>query len=675
MFDGFVRVAAVTPEIRVANCRYNREKIDEAVGLAAAAGAKIICLPELCLTAYTCGDLFLQERLLEDARVALVWLVKRSAGRQETVIVGLPFAHRGKLYNVAAVYGNGELLAIIPKTYIPNYGEFYELRHFQPYSPKTGVEYPCLRVLCDDGSVFEEIVAFGTGFLFSCREDPRLIFSVELCEDLWVAQPPSVDCARAGANIIFNLSASNETIGKAAYRRELVKQQSARLLCAYVYADAGFGESSTDLIFAGHNIIAENGRILRESRLFEDGMILSDIDIDGIEHDRRYRNTFMPLPGESMFEGHPGATFSVIGAGDERAFQSSTLLRWVDPHPFVPSSALKREARCEEILLMQSVALAKRLLHTKAKTAVIGISGGLDSTLALLVTARAMERLGRRRDEIVAVTMPAFGTTAQTKGNAQKLCAALGITLREIDITDSTAEHLKTIGHDLAEHNVVFENAQARIRTLVLMDLANKYGGIVIGTGDLSELALGWATYNGDHMSMYGVNAGVPKTLVRHIIDYAAEAEEGLQKVLHDILDTPVSPELLPPDAGGISQKTEEIIGPYELHDFFLYHMIRWGRKPAGILALAVKAFGWEEADREGQNRTEQNRTGSVASYDRATILKWLKVFYRRFFASQFKRSALPDGPKIGSVSLSPRGDWRMPSDAEVQGWLAELDT
>ncbi|MDR0817014.1 MAG: NAD(+) synthase [Clostridiales Family XIII bacterium] len=746
MLDGFVRVAAVTPEVRVADCLFNADRIDEATRAAADKGAKIIVFPELSVTGYTCGDLFLQDTLLDAAKRSLLRLVRASGGIDAVIVVGLPLVFGGKLYNVAAVYSDGELLGFVPKTHIPNYGEFYELRHFTP----AGAENAYLSVSLpetddadedddeddddrpdkpyalniteflrtgrfpgendfddedeleiefdvDDDDDYED-VPFGTNLLFRCEERPELAFAAEICEDLWAPDPPSVHHALSGALIIVNLSAGNETIGKAAYRRLLTGSQSGRLVCGYIYANAGFGESSTDMVFSGHSLISENGVLLAEAKPFAQTsdraqIVIADIDIKGLQRDRRYLSSYkQTAPGDSEYEE---IVFS-LDFDDEPEYErggkvipfaldkrsgtepKQTLYRYVAPHPFVPSDPAKRAGLCEEILNMQSSGLARRIMHTDAESAVVGISGGLDSTLALIVTARAMRLTGRPPESIVAVTMPGFGTTDQTKDNAHKLCRALGIPLREIDITASVTEHLKAIDHELTEHDVVFENAQARIRTLVLMDLANKTRGLVVGTGDLSELALGWATFNGDHMSMYGVNAGVPKSLVRHIIKYAADTASGdtaadLSGVLLDIIDTPVSPELLPPDDDGITQKTEEIIGPYELHDFFLYHMLRWGRRPSLILELAKIAFKDQGKQDHNDDVSDKSYHGKGA-YTDDEILHWLKLFYQRFFRSQFKRSTLPDGPKIGSVTLSPRGDWRMPSDAEVSEWLRDLE-
>jgi NAD+ synthase (glutamine-hydrolysing) len=631
VLDGYVRVAAATPLIRVADCAYNAERILSLMTRAAEDGVKLLCLPELCVTGYTCGDLFLQDTLLEEASDALSYLVEKSSEIPVITVAGAPLSHAGKLFNTAAVFGCGKLLCFVPKTYVPNYGEFYELRHFSP----APAEMTAVRFRGRD-------VPFGVRSIFRCDDERSFKFAVEICEDLWVPSPPSCSHAMAGAAVILNLSASDETIGKAAYRRALAAGQSARLVCGYVYADAGHGESSNDMVFAGHNFICENGEVLSESPPFKDGWAAAEIDLCAIEHDRRRINTWGSHSG-----GYAEISFSL----DVR---TRSLRRRVDPHPFVPGDENEKNLRCEAILDMQAAGVGKRVEHTAAKTAVIGISGGLDSCLALLVTARAFAKLNRPMSDIIAVTMPCFGTTSRTRSNAMRLCEAIGIKCREINITDSVRGHLKDIGASEEVRDVVYENAQARVRTLVLMSLANQSGGIVIGTGDLSELALGWATYNGDHMSMYGVNAGVPKTLVRHIVKYVADETPQLSDVLRDILATPVSPELLPPSGDDISQQTEDIVGPYELHDFFLYHVVRWGRRPARVFAMCELAF--------------------AGSYSPDVILKWLRVFYRRFFAQQFKRSCLPDGPKIGSVTLSPRGDWRMPSDADSAAWLKELD-
>ncbi|MDR3279106.1 MAG: NAD(+) synthase [Synergistaceae bacterium] len=631
--DGYVRVAAATPSVHVADCGYNAGQILSLVERASERGVRALCLPELSITGYTCGELFLQETLLREARDALSRLVLGSACFQVIVMVGLPLVYGEKLYNVAAVFCGGRILGFVPKSHIPNYGEFYELRHFSP-------SFHDVRMVDFGGNK----VPMGTRMLFRCDSEPDLKIAAEICEDLWVPSPPSVEHAAAGATVIANLSASDEVIGKAAYRRMLAASQSGRLVCAYLYASAGEGESTTDMVFAAHNLVCENGTVLSESRPFGDGWAESEVDLRALEYDRRRMNTWGGAADKLPYEV---VDFTLDSSVCE-------LRRYIDPHPFVPGDARIRNERCEAILDAQVSGLAKRLDHTAAKTAVIGVSGGLDSCLALLVTARAMTRLNRSLKDIAALTMPCFGTTGRTRSNAHALCEALGVVCGDIDISDAVKIHLRDIGVPESSRDVVYENAQARVRTLVLMDIANESGGIVVGTGDLSELALGWSTYNGDHMSMYGVNAGVPKTLVRHIVRYVADTTPELSGVLEDILETPVSPELLPPSGGDISQRTENIIGPYELHDFFLYHAVRWGRSPASIYELAGIAFSGE--------------------YESGVILKWLRVFYKRFFASQFKRSCLPDGPKIGSVSLSPRGDWRMPSDAVCRAWSDELD-
>lgn len=628
MHDGFIRVAAATPRIQVADCTYNRDRILEMIRQAAADHVQVIVLPELCLTGYTCSDLFLSRTLLDAARRALHNLVEASRGLDILCAVGLPMASGSALYNVAAVFQNGRLLGFVPKYQIPNYSEFYEARHFSP-GPAD-----------DTLSFAGEEVPFGRNLLFCCRELPDLRLAVEICEDLWIAHSPSIDHAAAGATVILNLSASDETVAKAAYRRMLVQSHSGRLVCAYVYADAGEGESSTDLVFAGHNLIYENGRRLAESALFSNGLTVADVDVQLLTQERRRMNTFPDSSGCS----HRLIPFSLT-------LRDLDLRRPVAAQPFVPADRQDLAERCEEILSLQAMGLKKRLAHTGCKNAVIGLSGGLDSTLALLVTARAFDSLHLDRKGILAVTMPGFGTTGRTRQNAVDLASSLGVALREIPISEAVHVHFRDIGHDETRHDVTYENAQARERTQILMDLANQNGGLVIGTGDLSELALGWATYNGDHMSMYGVNSSIPKTLVRHLVRYAAnQSDPGLRDTLLDVLDTPVSPELLPPEEGEIAQKTEHIVGPYELHDFFLYYLVRYGFTPSKIKRLALLAF--------------------AGQYDAESIDKWLKVFIRRFFAQQFKRSCLPDGPKVGSVTLSPRGDWRMPSDAVARLWL-----
>ena len=635
MKDGFIKVAAGTPDIKVADCEYNRAEITALIDKAYAAGVRILALPELCITGYTCQDLFFQQALLDGALNALREITEHTAGSDMLISVGCPLRFRGELYNCAVVLKDGKILGVVPKKFLPNYNEFYEKRHFTA-APEGQF----------DIELFGESVPFGLGLLFECRTMPELVFAAELCEDLWAAEPPSISLALGGATIIANLSASNETIGKDMYRRELVNSQSARLLCGYVYASAGSGESTQDLVFGGHDIIAENGIILAESKLYSTGLTVTEIDVQKLASERR-RNT--------SFTGgiRPGMRHIPF----DMEVRSTELTRIVRRTPFVPNTAAETDKRCEDILTMQAHGLEKRIRHTNAKTLVIGISGGLDSTLALLVCVEAMKLLGRPASDILAVTMPCFDTTKRTRSNAERLCELLGTQLRIIDIAASVKQHFRDIGHDESNHNVVYENGQARERTKILMDLANAENGMVVGTGDLSELALGWATYNGDHISMYGVNASVPKTLVRHIVKYYAGTVENaeLREVLMSIFDTPVSPELLPADENGnIAQITEDLVGPYELHDFFLYNGIRWCFPPKKVFRLAEYAF--------------------AGSYDRDTILKWLRTFYRRFFSQQFKRSCLPDGVKVGSVTLSPRGDWRMPSDASSALWLKELE-
>ena len=634
MKDGFIRVAAATPDIRVADCPYNARSVICKMQQAAEAGARLLVLPELCLTGYTCGDLFGQRTLLQGAKAALHLCCEASRGLSLLVLAGLPLEWNGKLFNCAAVIWEGDVLGFVPKTHLPNYGEFYEKRHFTPAPPENG--------LADWQG---RPVPFGTRLLFQAAELPEFTLAAEICEDLWCPGPPSGRHAAAGATVIANLSASDETVGKAAYRRGLVCGQSARLLCAYLYAGAGNGESTSDMVFAGHNLIAENGALLAESPLFQNGLICSELDLQRLTSERQ-RNTTFPLPEGA---GYETVRFSM-------PLCQTPLTRFVSPAPFVPSDPADREQVCRTILDIQARGLARRLEHTHSAKAVIGVSGGLDSTLATLSAARALRLLGRNAQDLVAVTMPCFGTTHRTRRNAEVLSQCLGAELLTVDITAAVRQHFSDIGQSEDRHDVAYENAQARERTQVLMDIANRLGGLVVGTGDLSELALGWATYNGDHMSMYGVNASVPKTLIRYLIQYEAEQtkDPGLQKVLLDILDTPVSPELLPARDGKISQVTEDIVGPYELHDFFLYYTVRWGFSPKKVFRLALRAF--------------------AGAYSGETILHWLSVFFRRFFSQQFKRSCLPDGPKIGSVTLSPRGDWRMPSDAVASLWLSEID-
>ncbi len=639
MKHGFIRVAAATPVIKVADCEYNTGKIIELINQAEQLGTKLVVFPELCITGYTCGDLFLQDTLLDGAINSVKNIVKYTEGKELLVVVGFPFAAFGKLYNTAAVIQGGKLLGIIPKMNIPNYTEFYEARHFTP-----GILEP--EPVDFDG----EEVLFGSRLLFKCSNLPEFVLGIEICEDLWIPKPPSIEHCIAGATVIANLSASDELTGKDAYRRELVKSHSARLICGYLYSDAGEGESTTDVVFAGHNLIAENGLMLAEANTFENGIISSEIDLGKLKNERRRMNSYY---------SHNSIPYHIItfsfGKGDQE-LPEIPLTRYIDPSPFVPSVKADRDKRCKDILNIQAIGLKTRLAHIGTKCAVLGISGGLDSTLALLVTYKAFNMLGLDKKGIIAVTMPCFGTTDRTYHNAVTLAHCLGVTLKEIPIREAVELHFRDIEHDRNKHDLTFENSQARERTQVLMDLAGKYNGFVVGTGDMSELALGWATYNADHMSMYGVNSSVPKTLVRYLVSYYADTVEDkkLQEVLADVLDTPVSPELLPPSEGEITQKTEDIVGPYELHDFFLYYILRFGFKPTKVYRLAKEAFS--------------------DSYTDEIILKWLKVFYRRFFSQQFKRSCLPDGPKVGSVSVSPRGDLRMPSDASAVLWMKEME-
>lgn len=634
MRDGFVRVAAVTSDVRVADVPFNCGKIMAGIDAARDRGVKIAVFPELAVTAYTCGELFNQKSLLDAAEAGIREIAEHTKGSDILVFVGFPFQYSGKLFNCAAALQDGKILGIIPKRWLPNYSEFYEMRYFTPGFGKP--------VTVTAGG---ETVPMGSHILFACENQPNLLVGAEICEDLWVLSPPSISHAQAGATVIVNCSASDEVTGKADYRRSLVAGQSARLLAAYVYANAGEGESTQDLVFGGQNLIAENGNILAESERFENGMICADIDLERLEGERRRMTTYQ----EKGRDRYLIVPFRLKETEEP-------VERRIDPAPFVPADQGDRNRRCEEILAIQTMGLKKRLVHTHCQHAVVGISGGLDSTLALLVTARAFDKAGIPRRNIISVTMPGFGTTDRTYNNACELTRRLGAELREIPIRDAVTVHFRDIGQSMDNHDVTYENGQARERTQILMDVANKENGMVIGTGDMSELALGWATYNGDHMSMYGVNAGVPKTLVRHLVRYFADTcgDPDLSAILQDVLDTPVSPELLPPENGKISQKTEDLVGPYELHDFFLYYVLRTGFHPAKIYRLALLAFG--------------------GRYDRETILKWLKTFYRRFFAQQFKRSCLPDGPKVGSAAVSPRGDLRMPSDACVRIWQEELE-
>lgn len=632
--QGFIKVAAATPKIRVADPVYNGAAICEKLQECYARGAKIIVFPELCITGYTCGELFLQELLLRAALEQLQVIREKTAGQDALVLVGLPVAKDGKLYNVAAILQNGRILGMVPKQHIPSYGEFYENRYFVPGTQEVS-----------SFTLEGEEIPFGSGLLFACQNMPGVVVGCEICEDLWAADTPGTMHAQMGATIIANLSASNETVGKEEYRELLVKATSARLLCGYIYASAGEGESTQDLVFGGHNLIAEGGKILKQVRKFSCETIYSEIDVERLLTDRRRVGTFV---------GERRDDYKVVPFHLE--IEETRLERIFSSMPFVPEDAMLRSKRCEEIFSVQAYGLKKRMEHTGAKSAVIGISGGLDSTLALLVTAKCFDLLGLDRKGILAVTMPGFGTTDRTYDNACKLSITLGATLQEVDIREAVMVHFKDINQDPRKHDVTYENAQARERTQVLMDMANQRGGMVIGTGDMSELALGWATYNGDHMSMYGVNGGVPKTLVRHLVKYYADTcgKQELAEVLLDVLDTPVSPELLPPVDGNIAQKTEDLVGPYELHDFFLYYVLRFGFAPAKIYRLALLAFR--------------------GSYERDVIKKWLQTFYRRFFSQQFKRSCLPDGPKVGSVGVSPRGDLRMPSDACATLWMAEAE-
>ena len=635
MKDGFITVATATPQVAVADCEANTQAILACINEMAAAHAKVMVLPELCITGYTCSDLFWQTKLLDEAEAALSVIAEGSRQVDALIAVGMPLRVAGKLLNVAAILCRGKVLGFVPKVNLPAYNEFYETRHFMSGSADMGtVQFG------------GEEIPVGTNLLFSCENVADLCVAAEICEDLWVPDPPSVQHALAGASVICNLSASDEMVGKGSYRRDLVAGQSARLVCAYLYATAGEGESTTDLVFGGQNLIAENGTVLAESATFENEINLATIDVQRLASERRRMSTFPAAESKEYRE----ISFAL-------AEEETKLARFFDADPFVPSNADQLSDRCEEILNIQALGLKKRLAHTHAKSAVVGISG-LDSTLALLVTARAFDMLGLPRKGIVAVTMPGFGTTDRTYNNAVAMIKSLGATFKEVPIAKAVMQHFADIDHDASIHDVTYENSQARERTQILMDIANQANGFVIGTGDLSELALGWATYNGDHMSMYGVNAGVPKTLVRVLVNWVAhskEVDETASRILLDVLDTPISPELLPPDKDGkINQKTEDLVGPYELHDFFLFHILRFGFRPAKVLYLAEIAFD--------------------GSYDRETLLKWLKNFYRRFFVQQFKRSCLPDGPKVGALCLSPRSDWRMPSDAFNRVWMEEVE-
>ena len=636
---GFVKVAAAVPLVQVADCFYNIEKIEGLMRQASEKGVQIIAFPELSVTGYTCLDLFAQQTLLDGAEEALLQLVSNTADLDILTIVGVPLRTENRLINAAVVFQKGAIRGVVPKTYLPNYKEFQEQRWF---TSATELRESTI-------SIGEEEYPMGSHLLF---RSGRLTAGIEICEDLWVPVPSSSLLAMEGANIIFNLSASNELIGKHAYLRSLICQQSARCMAGYVYASSGFGESSTDLVFAGNGIIAENGNLLAESPRFmmEEQLVISEIDIDTLQNDRQVNTSFMYGTSGLPKEKAQVVDFQV------RIPDGFSLTRPVDPHPFTPSGEALKE-RCEEIFHIQVAGLAKRLVHAHAQTAVVGISGGLDSTLALLVTVMTFDALKMPRGQIIGITMPGFGTTDRTYTNACDLIRSLGVTLKEIPIKEACLQHFRDIDHDPSVHDVTYENSQARERTQLLMDVANQKNGLVIGTGDLSELALGWATYNGDHMSMYGVNGSIPKTLVKYLVEWVAnhKVDDASRLTLLDIVDTPISPELIPADENGnIKQKTEDLVGPYELHDFFLYHFLRFGSYPSKIYFLAQKAF--------------------AGIYDNATVKKWLYTFFRRFFQQQFKRSCLPDGPKVGSVSLSPRGDWRMPSDAVSRLWLEEIE-
>lgn len=647
--DGLIKVATALPRVEVANVTFNTQDIENLIVKAEGKGVEILCFPELALTAYTCQDLFAQQLLLDEAEQGLLKLLELSRNVQLAVVVGVPVSHRGMLFNCAAVVQQGKIFGLVPKTYLPNYHEFYEKRWFSSASALSHNE--SIRI-CGQTTVI------GVEQLFHIND---ATFGIEICEDLWAPVPPSNNLALQGAEIVLNLSASNDLVGKTDYVRQLVKGQSARCHCAYLYAGAGFGESTQDLVFGGRAFIAENGTILAESNQFslEPQLIISEVDVELLRSERRSNTSFSQSIAQQTAQQMP---FRV--AELEMVLREQASTRTYDPLPFVPQGA-QLATRCHEILNIQSLGLAKRLKHTHTNHLVVGISGGLDSTLALLIAVHTFDLLGLERKGIVGITMPGFGTTDRTYNNALLLMKELGITIREIPIAAAVRQHFADINHNEKVHDVTYENAQARERTQILMDVANQVGGMVLGTGDLSELALGWATYNGDHMSMYAVNASIPKTLVKHLVRWVADniMEAGCQDVLLDIVDTPISPELLPADQQGqITQKTEDLVGPYELHDFFLYYTLRYGFKPSKIFRLAVSAFSTSDASR------------NVCSYPETTIAHWLHVFFRRFFQQQFKRSCLPDAPKVGSCSLSPRGDWRMPSDASANIWLAECE-
>ena len=647
--DGLIKVATALPRVEVANVTFNTQDIENLIVKAEGKGVEILCFPELALTAYTCQDLFAQQLLLDEAEQGLLKLLELSRNVQLAVVVGVPVSHRGMLFNCAAVVQQGKIFGLVPKTYLPNYHEFYEKRWFSSASALSHNE--SIRI-CGQTTVI------GVEQLFHIND---ATFGIEICEDLWAPVPPSNNLALQGAEIVLNLSASNDLVGKTDYVRQLVKGQSARCHCAYLYAGAGFGESTQDLVFGGRAFIAENGTILAEANQFslEPQLIISEVDVELLRSERRSNTSFSQSIAQQTAQQMP---FRV--AELEMVLREQASTRTYDPLPFVPQGA-QLATRCHEILNIQSLGLAKRLKHTHTNHLVVGISGGLDSTLALLIAVHTFDLLGLERKGIVGITMPGFGTTDRTYNNALLLMKELGITIREIPIAAAVRQHFADINHNEEVHDVTYENAQARERTQILMDVANQVGGMVLGTGDLSELALGWATYNGDHMSMYAVNASIPKTLVKHLVRWVADniMEARCHDVLLDIVDTPISPELLPADQQGqITQKTEDLVGPYELHDFFLYYTLRYGFKPSKIFRLAVSAFSTSDASR------------NVCSYPETTIAHWLHVFFRRFFQQQFKRSCLPDAPKVGSCSLSPRGDWRMPSDASANIWLAECE-
>lgn len=651
---GLVRVAAVSPEVRVADVAFNTQAICDSLDRCSDQGVALALFPELCITGYTCGDLFWQRQLLDDALDALHTIVDHVRESGLCAIVGLPLLVGGRVYNCAAFVSEWGVLGIVAKSWLPTYNEFYEQRWFTS-GLRTEVNALPLRELAVDGHA----VPFGVDLLFRAVNQPDCVVGIEICEDLWAVSPPSSAMALAGATLLLNPSASPEVLGKTEYRRELVRQQSARAFAAYLYAGAGPGESTTDLVYAGHSMITENGTLLCETERFqfETQLAIADIDLQRLNHERIRNSTYGDQPAGRSFRT---IDFNLPHAGDSRmeaASDANGLRRPLARTPFVPVDAARRAAHCQEIFAIQATGLAKRIRHTNSKTVTIGLSGGLDSTLALLVIARSYDMLGLDRTGILAITMPGFGTTARTRGNAEKLAEHLGVTLRTIDITPAVRQHFADIGHDEHLYDVTYENAQARERTQILMDVANQTGGFVVGTGDLSEGALGWMTFNGDHMSMYHVNAGVPKTLVRYLVSWAADAlfAGEATAVLHDIVDTPITPELLPLGADNkLEQKTEETIGPYELHDFFLFQVVRYQFAPRKVFWLAQRAF--------------------AGVYDDETILKWLRTFYRRFFSQQFKRSSMPDGPKVGSVALSPRGDWRMPSDASAASWLRAIE-